>query len=57
MLVSQKHWDDALMFLTRGIIGSHLAARDARLLSLHLQARPLTLAEAAAVLIRIGWHT
>jgi hypothetical protein len=29
---------------------------DARLLSLHLEARPLTAAQATAVLIRIGWY-
>jgi hypothetical protein len=55
MLVSRERWDDALAFLTQGVIGPHLTARDACLLSLHLEARPLTVSEATAVLTRIGW--
>jgi hypothetical protein len=57
MLVTAERWRDALAFLTGGTIGPRLAPRDARLLALHLESRPLTFSEAQAVLVRIGWHT
>jgi hypothetical protein len=57
MLVTPERFRDALQFLTNTVIGAHLSPRDVRLLSLHLEARPLTPIEAMRVLTRVGWHT
>jgi hypothetical protein len=56
MLVTHERWNAALQFLTQGVLGAHLSPRDARLLSLHLKARPLTAQEAQATLLQIGWY-
>jgi hypothetical protein len=56
MLVTYERWQDALRFLTEGMIGLHLTGRDQRLLALHLGRRPsLTINEATVVLTRVGW--
>jgi hypothetical protein len=56
MLVTYERFQDALKFLTTGEPGLHLAPRDVRLLSLHLEKHQLTVGDARMVLARIGWY-